>query len=600
MLHDLWRPRVWRPSVQSLTLQPLRALTVGASFALASFWTEPSFSATFGQAPLNQEKLIAIAVPRASGYYTLLVLEQLSDKKQCWRESGSRPIQVDPLLMKFDFTGICGRSTDSNGYSLRVAGQDLGMSHRLSIQKQANDLVLLGIPNSGKGAPVEVGRTNGLGTGFLKISLTPGWQFTKRTYSGKTLGHVYFSRATPAPTYQARLASGKSSSIKSSDPNPSVIKPSAIKSPALKPPALKTPETKSASTRSANTSQTSSNKKRLATNAAKPEATQVTAKRSKIKKSEIQTTQADRPKPIQSAPRPVRPALFSGKSTRGPIVAPRNSLFSSQRQASLGQQARSTSTRSAQGASILVKPISVKPTSVKPTPVKLAEAKSSHQRNAQYQVIVIAPDPTQQDKVRSKMPNAFRTSYKGQMAMQVGLFSDRQKAKSLQADLKRDGFTVVLAQRKVEKAFVEAASRVSRSLGSSQSSAARYQSEGKDPQAIATAKPGRLGSITIPGAAAPLGNAKGAKNIYQPQTNASPTAALPPPPPKSVQPRFRVLVNAASQDQSKIRALVPGAFWANVRGQRVMQVGSFTREEEAQAIIQVLKRNGFRPITDRS
>lgn len=600
MLHDLcrlrvWRSRVWRPSLQSLTLQPLRTLTVGVSLALASFWAEPSFSATFGQAPLNQEKLIAIAVPRASGYYTLLVLEQLSDKKQCWRESGSRPIQVDPLLMKFDFTGICGRSTDSNGYSLRVAGQDLGMSHRLSIQKQANDLVLLGIPNSGKGAPVEVGRTNGLGTGFLKISLTPGWQFTKRTYSGKTLGHVYFSRATPAPTYQARLASGKSSSIKPSDPNPSVIKPSAIKSPALKPSALKTPETKSAST-----SQTSSNKKRLATNAAKPEATQVTAKRSKIKKSEIQTTQADRPKPIQPAPRPGRPALFSGKSTRGPIAAPRNPLFSSQRQASLGQQARSTSARSAQGASISVKPISVKPTSVKPAPVKLAEAKSSHQRNAQYQVIVIAPDPTQQDKVRSKMPNAFRTSYKGQMAMQVGLFSDRQKAKSLQADLKRDGFTVVLAQKKVGKASLEAASTVSRSIGSSQSSAARYQSEGKDPQVIAAAKPGRLGSITIPGAAAPLGNAKGAKNIYQPQTNASATAALPPPPPKSVQPRFRVLVNAASQDQSKIRALVPGAFWANVRGKRVMQVGSFTREEEAQAIIQVLKRNGFRPITDRS
>jgi hypothetical protein len=186
------RPWVWILSAGAMAL----SLGTGA----------PSEAVTFSQAEVNQSKLVAIAVPRASGYYTLLVLEQRSNQKQCWRESGSSPTRIEPLLLNFNFTGICGRSTDSNGYSIRTAGQDLGMKYQLSFQKRKNDLVLLGVParsGKGKGKAMELGRTHGIRSGFLKIELNDGWRFTKRTYKGKPLGHIYFSRDTAVPIYQA-------------------------------------------------------------------------------------------------------------------------------------------------------------------------------------------------------------------------------------------------------------------------------------------------------------------------------------------------------------------------------------------------------------
>jgi N-acetylmuramoyl-L-alanine amidase len=183
------RPWVWQTSAGFL--------------ALLGCISMPSYAVTFGQAEVQQSNFVAVAVPHASGYYTLLVLEQRTEKKPCWRESGSGPTRIDPLLLNFNFTGICGRSTDSNGYSIRAAGQDLSMKYQLSLQKKKNDVLLLGMPaQSGKGKAIELGRTHGIRSGFLKINLNNGWRFTKRTYSGKSLGHVYFSRDT-TPTAQA-------------------------------------------------------------------------------------------------------------------------------------------------------------------------------------------------------------------------------------------------------------------------------------------------------------------------------------------------------------------------------------------------------------
>jgi N-acetylmuramoyl-L-alanine amidase len=187
------RPWVWRLSAGIL--------------ALLAWPSAPSQAVTFGQTEVDQGNFVAVAVPRASGYYTLLVLEQRTDKKPCWRESGSAPTRIEPLLLNFNFTGICGRSTDSNGYSIRAAGQDLGMKYQLSLQKKKNDVILMGLPaRSGKAKPIELGRTRGIRSGFLKIDLNSGWRFTKRTYKGKALGHVYFSRDS-APTYAVASSS---------------------------------------------------------------------------------------------------------------------------------------------------------------------------------------------------------------------------------------------------------------------------------------------------------------------------------------------------------------------------------------------------------
>lgn len=168
----------------------------------------PAIPATFGQQEVDQDKFIAIAAPLGSSDYQLLILEQISDKQACWSEVGTNPVIVEPLLLKFDFTGICGRSTDSNGYSLRMADQDIGLYYRLSIVKRDGDLVLVGISNNDRKAPpIEIGRTNGIQSSFSKIILEPGWQFTKRTLGDKLLGHVYLSSnltppagiPTPAP-----------------------------------------------------------------------------------------------------------------------------------------------------------------------------------------------------------------------------------------------------------------------------------------------------------------------------------------------------------------------------------------------------------------
>lgn len=212
-----------------------------------SFQNQSSIAVTFSQTEVNQSKVVAVAIPRKSGSYTLLVLEQLSNKKSCWRESGSSPTRVDPLLLNFNFTGICGRSTDSNGYSIRMRGKDAALDYRLSFQKRKDDLILMGIPyRSESGKPVEVGRTHGLKSGFLKIVLNPGWRFTKRVYNGKKLGHIYFNRDTAAPIAQASSEDMKPKPTKPSSAPPKAATIAVKRSEnEIKPKATRPPSTPS-------------------------------------------------------------------------------------------------------------------------------------------------------------------------------------------------------------------------------------------------------------------------------------------------------------------------------------------------------------------
>jgi hypothetical protein len=157
----------------------------------------------FGQRELEQSRLIAVAAPVGNSTgHQLLILEQISDERPCWSESGSNPVIVDPLMLSFDFTGICGRSTDANGYSLRINGQDLGLSYSFKVVERPNNLVLVASLNdpSNRDAPdIEIGRTNGVTNGFARIMLDPGWRFTKRTLDDRVLGHVYLTYEGPLP-----------------------------------------------------------------------------------------------------------------------------------------------------------------------------------------------------------------------------------------------------------------------------------------------------------------------------------------------------------------------------------------------------------------
>jgi N-acetylmuramoyl-L-alanine amidase len=184
---------------------PLFAI-FSAGLVAASLSSGSALAAAFGQKTVDQSKFIAIAKPLGQDAHQLLILEQVSDKKQCWSESGTQPVIIDPLLLKFDFTGICGRSTDANGYSIRMDGQDLGGKYTLRVRYRNNEMVLVGSPDDQKEPEIEVGRVSSIVKDFAKIQLDPGWYFSKRTFTvkvkekgkeiekEKVLGHVYLTR----------------------------------------------------------------------------------------------------------------------------------------------------------------------------------------------------------------------------------------------------------------------------------------------------------------------------------------------------------------------------------------------------------------------
>lgn len=169
------------------------ASTLALSTFGATFVPQPAEAALFGERTVRQQDFVAVAAPIGdTGRHQLLVLEQQASNRACWGEQGSTPTIVDPLLLNFDFTGVCGRYTDSNGYSIRTGGQDLGIQYSLRVVRQGDDIVLMGVPFRPNQTPIEIGRT-AYTNDFARIELNPGWEFSKRTYQGRTLGHVYLS-----------------------------------------------------------------------------------------------------------------------------------------------------------------------------------------------------------------------------------------------------------------------------------------------------------------------------------------------------------------------------------------------------------------------
>lgn len=92
------------------------------------------------------------------------------------------------------------------------------------------------------------------------------------------------------------------------------------------------------------------------------------------------------------------------------------------------------------------------PTSTQKSP-ESAPAKSPSQPptktaalSLRYRVVVEAPTATKQEKVRSIVPGAFRTSSKGKVLMQLGAFSDRAKAAELLQMVKSKGLKATIEQ----------------------------------------------------------------------------------------------------------------------------------------------------------
>lgn len=168
------------------------ALTLATLSTITSL--NPVKAGTFDETAVEQSQFIAIAQPFGDQKYNLIVIEQIPNKQACWSETGSNPVTADILLLNFDFSGHCRRSTDANGYSIRVNGEDLGLQYLLSVVETNGELQLIGTNRVDPRQPqVVVGTSQGLAGAPMKIQLNPGWRFSKRTYQGKVLGHVYFS-----------------------------------------------------------------------------------------------------------------------------------------------------------------------------------------------------------------------------------------------------------------------------------------------------------------------------------------------------------------------------------------------------------------------
>lgn len=175
--------------IHRLRLALLTALGLGFSAG----WISPANAAAFTSRPLDENRVVAIASPVGTRSHQLLILEQLSNQRQCWRDEGDT---IDPLLLDFDFTGICGRGTDSNGYSLRVGNEDLGWRYSLRIARDGNTLRLLASSNTDRTAPdLEIGTAQFVTGELVEISLNPGWSITKRVYNGQPLGHYYLTHS---------------------------------------------------------------------------------------------------------------------------------------------------------------------------------------------------------------------------------------------------------------------------------------------------------------------------------------------------------------------------------------------------------------------
>ncbi|MEM6835690.1 MAG: DUF3747 domain-containing protein [Cyanobacteria bacterium P01_C01_bin.120] len=153
--------------------------------------TMPARTTTFGAAELDQNSFLSVAIPAGSLVpYKLWLIRENQPGANCWGLSGNGPTIVDPVWR--NNVGPCGTTSDTNGYSIRVGGEELRTRYVLTVQESNGELLLLGKPLIGK--PFVIGRTGGVSTqGFMQIQLEPGWRITQRTFDGQRLSHFYYT-----------------------------------------------------------------------------------------------------------------------------------------------------------------------------------------------------------------------------------------------------------------------------------------------------------------------------------------------------------------------------------------------------------------------
>lgn len=367
-----------------LGLTTLAALSIGVS----GVW-KPAIAVNFNSAEVDQSRFVLVAT---AGGTRLTVLEQISSARPCWRESGT---SVEPLLLNFDFTGICGRSTDRNGYSVRVSGQDLGLQYSLRTSTVGNDMVLYAVPSNRSGTWLEVGRARGMTSQFGRIQLNPEWRITRRTYNGEALGHIYLTSDRPLQKLIAANSSGR----------PTTSTPVATApTPAPTTPIRPTPPTTTPS------------------QPGRPTASNPIV---------IPVPPPENPAP---APRPTAPSV--GQPVAGSPLPPAPPvLVSSSGEVAVlpvpGMPPTPMGHRPPSDPTIPVVGVNQNwggypPVFTSGTPQPASPLASA--LGFSYRVVVTSTEPEAQRRIREIVPDAFRTVLNGQVVMQAGLFRDRPSA----------------------------------------------------------------------------------------------------------------------------------------------------------------------------
>lgn len=392
----------------------LAILTV---LGISSFGSSlPAQAIQFDQTEIAEpSRLVVMASPiGTTSSYKLLIFEQLKDSRECWREMGENPTLIEPLFLEFDFTGICGRGTDSNAYSVRTAGQDLVGRYHLRLARRQNELVLLAFSLTDRNAEsFEIGRTHGLAEGFIKVHLDPGWRLTRRTFEGKTLGHIYFT-------------SDRSVTELASRSTPAYV-------PAQTPPAQVPPaQTSPAQTPPAETFQPVPN--------LYPAPNQAPTGYSQPLQPLLPPVPVPVPQPLETQPTQPFPAPNSTSSEQAqpspfPTPGPRDFVVPTAPAGSPGTTPLPYYQNSTpQSSRIVFPPVS----SARPT----TQQATNHSVAAGYRVVVYATTPQQQQQVRQIAPGAFRTTLNGKPVLQAGIFRDRATAESLEQQFAAQKLTV--------------------------------------------------------------------------------------------------------------------------------------------------------------
>lgn len=168
---------------------------------------------SFQEQQVSQDEFAVVAVPFGYKEHRLEIIEQIPGERQCWQESGSAPIEVDMLLLNFDHTNSCRRIINTNGYTLRLDGQDDRVAHVVKIVQNNGELQLVAFHKDPSKPSMVIGETNGLSNGAMKIILNPGWQITKRVHEGKVIDHLYLSGNSNA--VQTSYSASSSSTVNS-------------------------------------------------------------------------------------------------------------------------------------------------------------------------------------------------------------------------------------------------------------------------------------------------------------------------------------------------------------------------------------------------